>query len=367
MRLFCLLILLALAPIQLWSQGTVFEVSPSVLYPGRNVVTVKAHAGIDRINILAATPNLSVDGDGSLDCAKSAELEVELARADQTAVLSFELIDCRGRREKIDLAINTVWNLETRDFGEVQPGKRVCMMFYIRTQDQANTLDTVTVPDPRVTLHFFTDLPYRIRVGETYQYEACFQYDEPGIHKFPVITWMRRDSPSGGLTTYPVADTGIVYIPEMVEAPATDPTTFRSVVVPNAVVPPQGTLTFGTYDVLGLVASYSVTDNVMINGGVVLPLPDDWVTLHGESSTAMSVGVKFGLPVSDNVDVAAGYQVSTSIYRKDSPPNIYRSEIFVQSPFASISYGDDDSRASLTLGYAFKHHKTTETEFDENA
>lgn len=366
MRLLCLLSFLVLAPLSLWSQGTVFSLRPSVLYPGRNIISIKVPAGLASINVVSATPNLELEGDGTFDCVSSTDLDITLYRADKDARVNVELVDCRGRRDTVELAINHTWELDLRDYGAVPVGRRTCMMFYIRSEDRITTLDTVTVSDPHVSINFFTKLPYRIIAGVQYEYEVCFEADEPGAYRFPVVTWMRRDDTANGFTSYPVSDTGIAFVPEPPVIPVSDPTTFRSVVVPNAVIPPKGTLAIGSYDVLGLIASYSVTDNVMLYGGLVVPMPDDWVELRGESSTALSVGAKAGMSIGDNVDVAVGYQVAASGYQKQTPPTIFKSDIFVQAPWAAISYGDDDSRASMTLSYAFKHHTTTDAVFDEN-
>jgi hypothetical protein len=169
------------------------------------------------------------------------------------------------------------------------------------------------------------------------------------------------------MTTYPVADTGIAFVAEapVPIEPATDPTTFRSVAVPNAIIPPAGSFVFGTYDVLGLLVGYSITDNVMLLGGGALPLPDDWGAVRGSMYGAFSLGAKAGVALSDELDVAIGYQFATSMYDEEiTEPT--ESVIRVHAPWGAISYGDDDSRASATLGYAMKHHTRPEVEFDEN-
>jgi hypothetical protein len=155
--------------------------------------------------------------------------------------------------------------------------------------------------------------------------------------------------------------------PEPEPEVAADPTTFRSVAVPNAVIPPKGSFVLGIYDVLGVVGGYSVSDNLMIIGGGAIPLPDDWGGVRGQMYGAASIGAKAGIALTDRLDVAVGYQYALSIYDEELTPDVRESEITVSAPWGAISYGDDDSRASLTLGYAFKHHTKPLIEFDENA
>jgi hypothetical protein len=364
------LVLAASAPLR--AQGGGLDVYPTELYSGDNVITIKHPDGIRRIAIVSATPNLSIEGDGTLDCETSHDLHVYRATAHDAAMLRLLIVDCRGGRQEITLRDNTTWVLEIRNFGAVPTGERECMMFYIRSnrESEAETLDSVSVADPHVSLRFFTTLPHSIRVGSTYQYEVCFRGTDPGFYKFPVVTWMRRGQPSGGMTTYAVADTGIVYVvlpPEPPPVPVADPTTFRTIAVPNAVIPPKGRAVVGVYDVLGVLAGYSITDNIMILGGGAIPLPDDWAGVRGQMFGAASIGVKAGVALGDRWNIAAGYQFAKSIYDEEATPGVTESAITVNAPWGAISYGDDDSRASLTFGYALKHHVKPLIEFDENA
>jgi hypothetical protein len=369
-RLLLIITVLIAATDGLLAQSGYFDYTPKVLYPSDNVITITASAGIRRITQLGSSPYLTVEGAGAQDCERQVELRVHLSVAHLNVVESFEVVDCRNERYNVNLRIYNTWNLETKRFGGVPVGERRCVMFKVEPQSGAEILDSVTVDDPRVSLRFFTDLPYRIRGSQLYQYEVCFTADEPGIYKFPVVTWIRRAQPSGGLTTYPVADTGIVVVPaplEPVPIPVADPTTFRTIAVPNAVIPPKGRAFVGVYDVLGVVAGYSITDNVMLLGGGALPLPDDWGGVRGQMFGAASIGVKAGVALSDEIDVALGYQFGASLYDEERTRDEVESQITVHAPWGAISYGDDDSRASLTLGYAFKRHVKPLIEFDENA
>ena len=136
-----------------------------------------------------------------------------------------------------------------------------------------------------------------------------------------------------------------------------DPTTFRTVAVPNAVIPPEGTLVLGSYDLLGLMGGYAVTDNIMILAGGAPPLPDDWGGTSGDAFGAYSIGLKGNLRLSGKLLVAAGFQWGASFFEEESTPED-DSRIIAPTLYGALSYGDDDRRISLTGGYAFKRHTT---------
>jgi hypothetical protein len=146
-----------------------------------------------------------------------------------------------------------------------------------------------------------------------------------------------------------------------------DPTTFRTIASPNAVIPEKGTIVAGSYDVVGVMAGYAITDNVMILAGGGIPLPDDWGGVKGNMYGAYSIGVKAGIGITDELDIAAGFQWGRSMYDQESTPDQTESVITVNAPYAAISYGDDDSRISATFGYAWKRHVITTGEFDRDA
>ncbi|HVK39453.1 MAG TPA: hypothetical protein VNA88_13020 [Candidatus Kapabacteria bacterium] len=367
-----LVFIVLLIPVVLHAQRGRFGVSPPVIYPSQNVITIESPDGLDRVRVLGSTANVTVAGEGDLDCPTRHELEVFVSTAHLHAEVVLELTDCRGNAEMRRLVINTTWRVDTKRIGPVRAGSTPCAMFQIVLDPGAAPaiLDSVSVADPRARLRFFSDLPHRLPTGHTYQYQVCFTTDEPGTYKIPVVTWMRRQYASGGYTTYPVADTGIVIVrlpPEEEPEVAADPTTFRSVAVPNAVIPPAGRFFAGAYDVLGVIAGYSISDNLMIFGGGAIPLPDDWGGVRGQMQGAASIGAKAGLTITEGLDVAVGYQYALSIYDEEATPDVRESQISVHAPWGAISYGDDDSRASLTLGYALKHHTKPLIEFDENA
>lgn len=153
----------------------------------------------------------------------------------------------------------------------------------------------------------------------------------------------------------------------------TDPTTFRSFAIPNAIIPKEGTITIGSYMGLGLIGGYSVTDNFQIIGGGVAPMPDDWFGLNGSMFGGGGLGLKFGGTITENLSVAAGVAAGMSFFDSDITPDTTESVIRVAAPFFSLSYGNDKQRISTTFGYGFKRHNAippergAPVEFDRDA
>jgi hypothetical protein len=110
-----------------------------------------------------------------------------------------------------------------------------------------------------------------------------------------------------------------------------------------------------------------VNDNLMVIAGGALPTPDDWAGIRGEMFGAWSIGVKGGMALGEDLNVAAGYQWGRSIYDKEETLDTLESRITVNVPYVALSYGNDDNRLSATFGYAFKRHVKPDLEFDQNA
>ena len=151
---------------------------------------------------------------------------------------------------------------------------------------------------------------------------------------------------------------------------ATDPTTFRTIALPSSIIPPAGTVTTGVYDVLGLQAGYSVTDNIMLIAGGVPPLRKSWLGADDPSETqayAYSIGAKVGARIDSLWTIAGGYQWGQSTYDQLAFDGV-ESRITFNALYATIGFGTDDSRATLYFGYAFKRHATTtQGTFDADA
>lgn len=368
-----LVILLSLPSLSAQTGGV--TIYPTVLYPGNNVITIRSPEGLRQIDI-GHTPNIEIEGDEQVDlsCEQTYDIHLYVGTATSPATLNLKIVDCNGRATGYALQMNRTWRLDTIRF-RVDYQQTQCKFFEIRLSSgiiglgggESIILDSVTSPSENIDIRIPTRLPLTIPTGATFKYQVCFRADKLGLYQFPVITWIRREFPNGGYTSYPVADTGVVRVMEpyrapsdsdwIVDVPAHDPTTFRSVAVPNAILPAKGKLVVGMYDFLGLIAAYAPTDNVMILAGGAVPTPDDWGGIRGEGFGAYSIGLKAGLEIAPKLNAAVGYQYGRSMYDKQITPDP-ESQISFHAPYAALSYGTDSSRISATFGYIFKHHRT---------
>ncbi len=382
------IIMLLLAARAVYAQGGI-KISPPEIYPGDNEITISSPNGIRDISV-STTRLTSIEGAGPAPCTNERRIRIRLNSATEAAQLAVTIMECNGRRSSLIIPSSTTWNVDHVNYGTIEVGSNACREFQIRAQDRSIILDSITVNDPRVTIRLPGTLPVTLRNGVVYRYRVCLRADVPGNYKFPVNTWIRRTYPSAGLGTYPVADTGVARaippVPDVpdtvvpppprrqpepepiaeIETPIHDPTTFRTIAVPNAVIPKKGRAFVGDYDLLGLTAGYSISDNLMLIAGGAVPTPDDWGGIHGDMFGAYSIGAKAGLRLAPDLDVAIGYQWGTSTFDQEATAEL-DSRITVNAPYMAVSYGTDDSRFSVTGGYVFKHHVKPGLEFDQNA
>lgn len=190
--------------------------------------------------------------------------------------------------------------------------------------------------------------PFTVAPGASHPMTLRFSPSEPGR----TATLLRFEHGAIG------ADEGAYLYGEGVGPERySDPTTFRTIVTPNAILPKRGRFVAGSYDLVGLMVGYVPIDNVMVMAGGAVPLPDDWGGVSGNMYAGYGIGVKAGLEIMPRLDVAGGLIWGGSMYDSDATPDSVESKISVLSPFAAISYGDDDSRASISAGYAMKTHR----------
>lgn len=332
-------------------------VDPPELYSDKNEITITDPNGIREI-VANGGPLMTIEGAGPGDCQETRTLDVFVNTASQPVFLNLAIVDCKGGVSNISIPFSTVWTLDVNDMGSTRAGTRVCKRFSVRANGtEPIILDDITVDDPDVTLELPTSLPIEVPGLDSYVYTVCYDAPEEGEYRFPVITWIRRRFPSAGMKNYPVADTGFVRVLPPLEVPLTDPTTFRSIGIPNAVLPKRGRLYLGVYDLLGLTAGYAFDDHFMVIAGGALPTPDDWGGINREMFGAYSIGVKIGVQPAKDLHLAGGYQYGKSIYDREET-RLRESEIRIHAPYLAASYGDDDRRVSVTGGYVFKHHWT---------
>lgn len=357
---------------------------PTELYSGENIITFKAPAGIRsieaRFDSLTAsyTEIKGMGGVGDLSgCPDSHKVQIRVNTVTQIYNAQFVVTDCNGIQTNVNLRNNQTWNLDEVPFPDAEVGDTICRPFQISLNGigtGGQFLDSISVPIPQVFLRYSFPPPLQIRTGQNYRYNVCFVADKPGVYRFPVLTWMRRGQPADGYTNYAIADTGVIRVlpkrkgpnlsgididtsgadnPE----PVTDPTTFRSIAVPNAVIPPRGKWFVGNYDLLGWTGGYSVADELLLFVGGAPPLPDDWAGINGDMFWAVGGGAKVGTGFG-KLNIAAGYAFAVSTLDKEFTVDELDSRITLNMPYAAVSYGTDDSRVSLTGGLALKQHST---------
>lgn len=130
----------------------------------------------------------------------------------------------------------------------------------------------------------------------------------------------------------------IVFDPDI-----TDPTTFRTIVLPTARSIGEGKGFVASYDIAGVLGGYGVTDRLTVLAGAIY-IP----RFVGSRTFDVTAGARYEVHRADFVRVAGGVQLNYS--SSDS------SSIALVAPYAVVSVGDDDHRASLALSYAARRH-----------
>lgn len=368
-----------------WSQTA--SSYPKELYAGENIITFRAPDGIRSIEAMfdsltaSMTEIHGIGGIGDLSgCLDSHKVQIRVNTASVPLNVRFKITDCKNKTQML-MFTNRTWRLDEVPFPDAEVGDTICRPFQIGLNgiggpDGAEYLDSISVMTPDGYATYSFPPPLQLTVGANYRYNVCFIAKKPGVYRFPVITWMRRREPADGYTNYAVADTGVVRVVRkinagftevpmdtgpgnvMPEEPVKDPTIFRSIAVPNAVIPPKGTAFVGSYDLLGLTAGYAVADELLIFVGGAPPLPDDWGGIRGDMFWAFGAGAKLGTELFDKFNIAGGYAFAMSTLDKEFTVDELDSRIRLHIPYASVSYGTDDMRGSITGGLAFKRHST---------
>jgi hypothetical protein len=127
-----------------------------------------------------------------------------------------------------------------------------------------------------------------------------------------------------------------------------DPTPFRTILLPTARSIGQGKGFVASYDLAGWLLGYGLTDRLSLLGGFL------YVPRFISNTLAVTAGAKYEFHNEEPFRLAAGMQFNFS--RTDL------SSISLASPYLVGSVGDDDQRASLTLGYSWRHHEQADGE-----
>lgn len=143
-----------------------------------------------------------------------------------------------------------------------------------------------------------------------------------------------------------------------------DPTTFRSIALPTAIVPDPGTVTIASLGLLGLAAAASITSNTAILVGGMLPFSNQWLgvdSLTASRQYAWSAGVKTGWVLDSMTIIGFGVQHGSSVYDRVQTTSEVESRIGFTALWGTLGLGNDDSRLNFYAGYAFKRHETAFT------
>ncbi|MBS1911748.1 MAG: hypothetical protein JST22_07165 [Bacteroidetes bacterium] len=160
---------------------------------------------------------------------------------------------------------------------------------------------------------------------------------------------MAVDPPAPAPGTAPPA------VPVVEDEVLTDPTTHRVVLMPTARSVNAGRFFVANYELGGWLAGYGAGDRLtLLAGGAYVPPAISY-------NLVATAGARYELLREGTLRGALGVQGSLS--RTDI------SSITLAAPYAVASIGDDDQRASIVLGYTWRHHTPRDgtPAFDRNA
>jgi hypothetical protein len=365
-------------------------------------------------------------------CATSATFTVFVKSISRDFTVPVRVVDCDDDDEEFDINLEQPWNVYREDFGTVEAGKSACHTFEVEPRGSSIVVDSITSPSPLFTIRYTASPPpVRVRGTYTYQVcitpvrpefirRPIFVYvrrSQPagGYTNFVVAdtAYIRvvpstsapppRPAPKprpapparpplgervkvpGIIIEAPPPKPKPVRIPDIDtvgvrEAPPvvlqeeldsvgtappfselpphpefiTDPTTFRVMLTPTAKSIGKGNVFLANYDIAGWVFGYGATDRLSLLGGFL------FVPGFIDYNLVASAGAKYEFLHDGYFRAAVGGQFSFS--------QTERSSITVTSPYAVASFGDDDQRANLLLGYSWRHHAPVAGEsFDRRA
>ena len=197
-----------------------FEVYPSELYPGENVLTFRHSDGVSEIrpmfdSLTQALTSVEILDDLST-CPDSARMRVHVGTSDRKLSMRFIATSCSKRRQVI-LMKNRYWILQEFPFPDVVVGDTICRPFYIGLRLPEGTtdqyyIDSFTTPSQNIYVDGLGEMPAYLRNDGLHSYSVCYVAEAPGEYRFSVTAWIRRFQPTAGLTNYPIADTGVVHV-----------------------------------------------------------------------------------------------------------------------------------------------------------
>lgn len=354
------------------AQAPDIQFAPPHLYNGKNVVTIQAKSGIERVtggglrDITAELPSGLVRG-----CPKTVEFPVWVDDPVTDEILQLTVWDCDGGFRTITIPVEK-WTIKTEYTGPVEIGTDTCLQCRIESSS-LRWLDSITVSHPDLKVNILQepgpDGLYQVRPYIPFRYEVCYTAPKPQTLVDTIFLHFEREFPTGGLYQYriekPIRMQGVDPPPppepeksdlgstEPPLPPLKDPTTFRNIVMPTAVSPKRGDFFYGSYLIAGNLGGYGVTDRFSLLAGAVI-VPDFIGPLY-----LGSIGAKYEFLSSESFRSAVGTQIAFS--------STTDSDIRTIAPYVVGSYGNDRHMLSAAVGLGLKRHVTPLETFDRNA
>ena len=364
-RLLLLLLFPAIPGLVAQAQPTIY---PTILYNGENIVTIKHPRGIERIRA-TSTRGVQPFAPNITGCPTEVNVRVLVLNSSPVETVNFTVFDCDGAFASVSVNSEN-WTIRHERSGPVMIGRDTCLQCFINTSDPRE-VDSIFVTNPqyRVIMPPKEDGKWIAR-GDDFKYQVCFRAERVENRTDTIRLAMRRGEPNGGLTHYtiekPITTQSVPVPPpppppviskkDSIRAllpPLTDPTTFRNIVMPTAESVGKGGAFAGSYDVVGLIGGYGITDRLTVVGG------GSYVPAAISQLLVGTIGAKWEFLREGALSVAAGGHVGYS--------SIPESEITLAAPFTVASYGDRTARLNLAVGYTWKHHVTPFETFNRKA
>jgi hypothetical protein len=351
-----------------------------------------------------------------VQCGTKVTFMVYLKTPRPLGLFELRVADCDGNIKYFDFRESENWNVFREDFGNVQLGATACHTFSVQGRGVSLVVDSIVSPSPAFVIHYTSRRPpFRMNGSGVYEYDVCHTPTKPGRMQMPILVYIRRQYPAGGQTNFIVADTAYVnvtapqgrppsppiaarprtrppshellaqppmiilpppkdtvrVIPKVqpsiargapividtlraapattgapyeiaVEEPLTDPTTHRAILMPTARSIDSGKAFASNYDLAGFLVGYGLTDRLSLLAGFL------YVPRFISYNVVATAGGRYEIYRAGFVRGALGLEGNYS--RSDV------STIVLFSPYAVVSIGDDDHRASAVLGYTWRHH-----------
>lgn len=336
---------------------TQIYVFPATLYPGDNYIRLTCANGIKNISHKTENQKIYMDRFGEQSCEQYIDFHINTSHLEKPK-LELIIEDCTGRKHSKILEGKFSRPITVIEFDSLKMGELFEQTIDLKFAEVGDAMIANTgvcrTPNCNVTASAVDSIyyPFKITPSQNFQYKVSFKSVIPGVYRIPLTHIFQKKDYLFSNDKYAITDTLVFTV---LEDRIEDPTAFRSILLPNAYIPKAGTVYAGLYDLLGITAGVSVTDNIMVITGGIIPYFDDWPSVHGDYLSVYSFGLKFGFELYKNTLIGGGYQFAKSVFDKE-PTSGIESEITAHMPYFTLSYGNQDNRISLLGGYQLKNH-----------